>query len=355
MELMAWAPAVSVKVDGKDMSAAFRERLRSLTLTDTAGVQSDTAEIVLSDHLALSRIDLPKTGAEIEVALGYGFSAQVVGLYVAEEIGASGPPDVVTVKAYAAPFGGSNGGKSPINDAKTRSWPEGTKVSAIVAKIAKEAGMTASVSAEAGKVVPGHLDQIDESDMALLSRIARDNGLIFKPGGGKLVMVKAGESTSASGQTIPPVTLTPTQVTRWTLAVKRPEAVKKVVAKHRNLKTNTTEEVEVDSPSGSGGDGSYGDKLLAQVTTTRKVKTTYATKEQATSAAKADADEAYRKSQQLTVDLPGRADLMAEGRLIMSGFRPGVSREWLIAQVNHQMDAQGWRTIVQCDLPPLKK
>ncbi|MBL4929315.1 phage late control D family protein [Fuscibacter oryzae] len=350
---MDWAPAVRVTVDGTDMSAIFRQRLVSMQLTDTAGVQSDTVSIVLADGGPFGKLELPKTGAEIEVALGYGFSAQVVGLYVAEEIGASGPPDQVTIRGYSSPFGGTNGGKAPINDAKTRSWPDGLTVSAIVAKIAKEDGMQAAVSAEAGKVKPGHLDQIDESDMALLSRMARDNGLIFKPGGGKLVMVKAGESTSASGQKIPTVSLRPPQVSRWTLAVKRPEAVKKVVTKYRNLKTNTTEEVEMESPSATGGDGSYGDKLLAQVTTTRKVQTTYTSKETATAAADAAAKEAYRKSQQMDVDLPGRADLMAEGRLILSGFRPGVDREWLIAEVQHQMDSQGWRTRVQCELPPV--
>lgn len=355
---MDWAPAVSVKVDGQDVSEIFRQRLASLTLVDTAGIQSDTVEVVLTDNLPLARLALPSTGAEIEVALGYGFTASIIGLYVAEEIGASGPPDQVTVKGYATPYGDTKGGKAPLNTAKTRSWPDGTKVSAIVAKIAKESGMTAAVSAEAGKVEPGHLDQIDESDMALLARMARDNGLVFKPGGGKLVMVKAGESTTASGQTIPTVTLVPTAATRWALAVRRPEAVKKVVTKYRDLKTSTTVEVEVDATpapstaSSLGAAAEAGNAILSGVTATRKGKTSHSTKAAATAAAKAAADEAKRKAQQLTVDLPGRTDLMAEGRLIMSGFRPGVDREWLITQVTQRMDSGGWRTSVECELPP---
>lgn len=53
-------------------------------------------------------------------------------------------------------------------------------------KIAKEAGFKASVTAEAGKIELPHLDQINESDMALLTRVARENGLIFKAGAARL-------------------------------------------------------------------------------------------------------------------------------------------------------------------------
>lgn len=350
---MDWSPAVSVKVDGKDMTAVFQERLVSVLLVDTAGVQSDTVDLVLSDNLALARLELPPTGAEIEVALGYGFSAQVVGLYIAEEIGASGPPDRVTIKGYASPYGESAGGKSPLNDAKTRSWAEGTKLSAIVAKIARESGLTSAVSAEAGKVVPGHLDQIDESDMSLLTRIARENGLTFKPGGGRLILVKSGESATASGAALPKVELARTDITRWSLSVRRPEAVKRVVTKYRDLATSKTVEVEVDTPATtSKGGSSYGDEILARVRSTKKVVTPYANKASAEAGAKAAADEARRKSQQVRLDLPGRADLMAEGRLILSGLRPGIDREWLIRQVTHQMDDGGWRTSVECELPP---
>ncbi|MCV2448532.1 phage late control D family protein [Paracoccus sp. DMF] len=169
-------------------------------------------------------------GVEITVAFGYLFAAQVMGVYIAEEVEIFGPPGQMRITGYAAAHGKSDGGKSPISTARTRSWPEGTKVSAMVGKIAGESGFKVAVSAGAGEVSLPHIDQIDESDMNLLTRVARDQGLIFKPGGGALVMCKPGESASASGQALPVVALTPKDVTSWSMRRARRAAFDKVVA-----------------------------------------------------------------------------------------------------------------------------
>lgn len=355
MELIDWRAAVKVTVNGQDMTGIFSQRLMSLTITDTAGIQADTLDIVLSDSDPLARLALPATGAEISVALGYGYLAQPIGLYVAEEIEVGGPPDSVSIRAYASSYGETDEGRAAINDQKTRSWPEGTTVSAMVGKIAGESGFEAAVSAEAGKVALPHMDQIDESDIGLLSRVARDNGLIFKPGGGKLVMVKTGESTSAAGEPLPVVVLGPKQLSAWRMAVRRPEAVQKVVTKYRDLEAAETIEVTVTTTPATSLDAASqaGDDILSGKSSTTKVKRTYASRAAAETAAKAAAGESQRKSHQLSLRLPGRADLMAEGRVLMQGFRPGVDREWLIRQVTHRVEpGSGWSCSVEAELPP---
>lgn len=355
MDLIDWRAAVKVTVNGEDVASGFSQRLMSLTITDTAGVQSDTLDIVLSDSDPLARLALPATGAEISVALGYGYLAQPIGIYVVEEIEVSGPPDSVSIRAYASSYGETDEGRSAINDQKTRSWPENTTIAAMVGKIAGESGFEAAVSAEAGKIQLPHQDQIDESDIALLSRVARDNGAIFKPGGGKLVMVKSGESTSAAGEPLPVVQLGPKQISTWRMAVRRPEVSKQVVTKYRDLEAAETIEVTATTtPATSVADASQAGKdILSGKSSTSKIKRTYPSRAAAETAAKAAAQDAQRKSYQLSLRLPGRADLMAEGRVLLQGVRPGVDREWLIRQVTHQVDpGSGWSCSVEAEMPP---
>lgn len=342
---MAWKPAAKVVVNGSDVTGLFLDRLVSLTITDEAGVQSDTAEIILSDHLPLARLQIPPTGGEIAISLGYGFAASLVGLYVAEDVEVSGPPDQIRITAYSASYGSTGGGKSALTDQKTRSWPDGTTVKALVGKIAGECGFEAAVSAAAGDVKPGHLDQINESNMALLTRVARDNGLLFKPGGGKLVMCKEGESTSAGGQPLPVVALGRKQLTSWRMTIKRREAAAKVIATYRDLGAAQTKEVEVTAGGG-------GDRGPAGVTQTKRLRKIYQSEAAAKQAAQAEAGRASRAGVQLSLTLPGNPELMAEGRLQLTGVRHGVDGLWLIKRVTHQIDSGGWRSSVECELPP---
>ena len=341
---MDWKPAAKVVVNGTDVTGLFLDRLVSLTITDEAGIQADTVEIILSDHLAMSRLQIPPTGGEIAVSLGYGFAAAMVGLYIAEDVEVSGPPDQLRIKGYSASYGSTGGGKSTLTDQKTRSWPDGTTVKALVGKIAGEVGFEAAVSAAAGAVSLSHLDQINESDMALLTRIARDNGLLFKPGGGKLVMCKEGESSSAGGQPLPTVALGRSSLTRWRMQLQRREAAAKIVATYRDLGAAETKDVEVSVPGSDRGP--------AGVTQKRRLRKTYPNEAAAKRAAQAEADRAARAGAALSLTMPGRADLMAEGRVQLAGVRPGVDGLWLIKRVTHRIDAGGWQSSVECELPP---
>lgn len=345
---MNWKPAVRVSVNGSDVTSVFMPRVSSITITDTAGIQSDTAEITLTDHMRIARLAIPPAGAEIQIALGYAFSAQIIGTYIADEVEVSGPPDQMRITALAATNGRSDAGRNSLVEQKSRSWPEGTTVKVLVETIAGEGGFDPAVSERAGAVVLPHIDQIDETDLNLLTRIARENGLIFKPGGGGLVMVVTGESTSAAGEPLPTVILTPRDVTSWRMSVQRREAAERVVASYRDL--GAAEWVEVEAETGAYAD----DEVLgpAGVTPVRRVRRTYPNEAAARRGAQAELDRGRAQSRSLSINLPGRTDLMAEGRLNLVGFRPGVSGEWLIKSVTHQMDSGGYRCSVTAELPP---
>ena len=52
-----------------------------------------------------------------------------------------------------------------------------------------------------------------------------------------------------------------------------------------------------------------------------------------------------------SVSLPGRTDLVAEGRVILDGFRDGVNGEWSITRAEHSLDGNGFTTTVEAEQP----
>lgn len=125
MGLIDWKPAFDVTVNGSNVTSIFEERLSSLTLTDEAGVQSDTVEIALTDHLPYAKLEIPPNGAEIEVSLGYTFQRKYMGLFIADSIELGGPPDLMRISGVASVNGTTSGGKTALTEQKNRSWPEG--------------------------------------------------------------------------------------------------------------------------------------------------------------------------------------------------------------------------------------
>lgn len=346
---MDWKPMVRVVVNGGDITSLLMPRVSAITILDTAGIQSDTAEITLADHMRVARLAIPPAGAELVIALGYSFRSQIIGTYIADEVEVSGPPDQMRITAFASANGKSSMGKNSLVEQKSRSWPDKTTVKTLVETIAGEGGFEPAVSEKAGEVELPHLDQLDETDLNLLTRVARENGLIFKPAGGALVMVVTGESTNPSGAPLPVVLLTPKDVTSWRMSIHRREAVEKVITTYRDFTTSTWVEVEVEAPGGAYTE----DEILgrSEITPVRRVRRSQPDETTARRVAQTEVERSYRQSRTLSLTLPGRTDLMAEGRLLLVGFRPGVSGEWLVTSVTHQMDSSGYRCSIVAELP----
>ena len=76
------APAFRILANSEDITAAIRDRFKSMRLTDETGTTSDTVEITLADHDPANPIAVPPTGAELEVFIGYDDQAQRMGLFV---------------------------------------------------------------------------------------------------------------------------------------------------------------------------------------------------------------------------------------------------------------------------------
>lgn len=180
-----------------------------------------------------------------------------------------------------------------------------------------------------------HIDQIAESDINLVTRVAADLDAVAKPGGGRLVVAQRGESVSASGQTLPARRLTPANVSRYSWSTSLREPAGTVVATWRD--TGAAEDKEEQA-----GDGDP----------VRRLRRTFPDQASAAEGAKAEHKKAQRLGTGLNVSLPGDPDLAAEGRLELSGFRSEVDGEWLIRSVTHRLSkGQGYTCDVSAERP----
>lgn len=313
-------PAFRLLANGSDITSVIAPRYTSLRLTDEAGFQSDTLEVTLADNDPANPVRKPPKGAELQLWLGYGLAAMRMGLYVVDEVELSGWPGQMIIRARAAPMEGSKEGKTDLQTQKTRDWPKGTKLQAMVQKIAKEHGLEAQVAKSLQGIVLPHQDQTEESDISFLIRVAKKYDAVVKPGGGKLAVIKRGESKTASGDDMPTVILFATDCTRWTENESAREEDGTVVAFWHDKGAAKRQEVKVGS----------GDPV-------RKLRHNYPDKASAEKAAQAELDKRSRGKNRFACTMPGDPTLAAEARLQLYGFHPDVATDWLITRVQHEV------------------
>ena len=332
MGLVDFLPMFKVEVDGKNITKVLAPRLSSLTVTDGAGVQSDQVSLTLSDTGLFKRLQEPRQGAEIKVWMGYPFQLEYMGLFIADGFQIQGPPDQVIITGSASINGETTSGKTALTDQKKRSWPAGTKLGDMVKKVALEHGLQSSVSQSLLTVALPHIDQIDESDMNLLSRVAREHDAIAKPGNGRLIMAKRGESLTASGKPMPELEITPSDVSTWTYNNNLRARTGAVIATYQDLGQGKQQECQA-------GDGAP----------VRRLKRRYPNKAAAEQAAKSELSRLQRAGRSLSVSMKGNAQAKAEARLLPRKFRSYIDEPWLITQAVHTLDSGGYRTSVTAE------
>lgn len=329
-------PAYRLTANDKDITAAIADRFVSLRLTDESGLESDVLEVRLTDHDPQNRIKRPPRGAELELWLGHDDQVQRMGLFVFDEWERGGWPGYVTFRCRAAVYDQSTKGKTDLQTQKRRSWPNGTKLGDMVAKIAKEHAMDPAVAPALAAIALPHFDQTEESDLSFLLRILKHYDAIVKPAGGKLVVAKRGDSTSIGGAALPTVTLDVKDLGDWHVNQSQRDAPGTVVAYWHSTKQSRRNEISLGS----------GDPV-------KRIRHFFPTADAATRAAQAELDKRKRQQNRFSGSLPGRTDLVAEGKLVLTGFgTDDVDGEWIVKRVEHELDAAGgYRCQVEAELP----
>jgi len=335
-------PVFRITANQEDITAALRERFVSLRLADKAGVESDELTITLADHDPQAPIALPPAGAELHVWLGYDDQADDMGLYVVDSLEVSWPPNQLKIIAKAAPLAVSASGEGSqrawLQTKKSRSWEAGTTLGDMVRTVAAEHGLEPAVQAAMAGIGLSHIDQTDESDMSLLTRLAHQYDGIVKPGGGRLLLAQRAASQSAGseggGQPLPTVTITPDMVSRGRMKLTKRGAAGSVVSRWRDTEAAATLEI-------TEGEGEP----------VQRLQVIHPDEASARAAARAELRRGQRGEQTLDLTLPGNTALMAEGRLSLSGFREGADGEWLVTEVTHRLDRGGFVSQVKGELP----
>ena len=335
-------PAFSLIADRTDITAAITDRLLSLTLADRAGMKSDTLTLRLDDRFLLlqnrhtahpvhnrdGQIELPRKGAELSVSLGYEQKPVKMGLYIVDELELSAPPATLTIRAKAANM------RSSLKAHKTRAFNEMT-LGKLVAVIAAEHGLEPRVGDALARIRLAHLDQTEESDLHLLTRLGKHYDALAKPAGGYLLFVPRGEAKSATGKTLPDISIDPRQLSDYRVTLADRDRYQAVVAKWHNTDTGEHLEVKVGA-----GQPSY------------TLRHTCPDAETAIAAAKAKLEALNRGQSSVRLTLtPGNPQMAAETKLTLSGFRDGINGEWVATEVDHQLSNSGYTTRVLAETP----
>lgn len=331
-------PDYKITANDNDITATIRERFKSLSLADETGTTSDTFEVNLADHLPDAPIAIPKAGAELRVSLGYDGVLVDKGLYIVDEIEMSGEPRTMTIRARAAPYEASTGGKQDLQTQKTRSWKAGTTIGAMVSKMASEHGLKASVSATLAKIALPVTHQSAESDMNLLNRLGKRYDAVAKPAGGTLLFTEKGDSKTSSGADMPRFIITPADVSKWRVTIAKRDSAGTVVAFWHDKGKAARKQVQVGS----------GDPVV-------HIRTPFTDEASALAAAKAKQRERARGEVRVNVTMVGNPTTTAESVMVMDGFRDGVDGEWNVTHAEHYIGPDGYRNHIEAEKPNADK
>ncbi|HCT5133072.1 TPA: phage late control D family protein [Aeromonas hydrophila] len=349
-------PAYQVLVDGKDISAAIRPRLMSMTITDNRGFTADTIEITLDD--SDGQLDMPRRGATLRALIGWQGSALVdKGIYKIDEVEHAGAPDVLTIRGKSADLRGS------MNKLRERSWHQST-VGGIVEQVAATYQLTPCVGGSLKGQLIDHIDQANESDLAFLTRLAGQCDAISTVKSGRLMFTKAGQGTTAKGQPLPAITITRQDGDQHRFSVADRDAYTGVTAYWQDNKAAEKKKVEVKRkrktkpkperplPPGVVVNKKENELLVGSSENVKELRHVYANQANAMRAARAEWERIQRGVAEFDITLAkGRPELYPEQPTTVRRFKPQIDEaDWLLTQVVHDLTNQGYTNRLQLEV-----
>lgn len=321
-------PDFQILADAEDITAIIRDRLLALEIVDEAGIDSDTAKIELDDRPPV--IALPRTGAELDIAIGYRETGVAkMGVYVVDEINLSGPPAKLTIRARAADL------RQQMKAPRTRSF-DNISLGDLVARIAADHGAECFVAPDLAGIALVHIDQVGESDLHILTRLAADYGAVAKPAGRKLLFVPRGEAKNASGKALPEIVLTRGDCSGWRVTI--------------------SERGKYGAVSAAWHDPAAGERKTVTAGSGKpvfEIGRAFSDEAEASQAAVARLAAFHRGEAVLQLDMAGDNRLASEGRLMVSGIRQGIDGKWVNTRVRHVLDRGGYRCSISAETEQL--
>ncbi|UAX41242.1 phage late control D family protein [Pasteurella canis] len=351
---------VKTKDDKKDITQLVSDRLINLTLTDNRGFEADMLDLELSDHDG--KLAIPPRNATIEVAIGWkGRGLIEKGEFSVDEIQFSGAPDKLNICARSADL------KSTLSEKKERSFHK-IKIGELVKRIAEDNKLKDICAERFKSQLIEHIDQQNESDINLLSRIAEQYDAIATVKNGALLFIERGKAKTASGKDIPQITITKKSGDSYTFTINENDNYKAVRAYWHNLDNGKKGEVIIDDNTDvqrvnrttkKGKQSKLKKNVLVQnqplTRDSDQIKTlrhTYKTEASAIQGAKAAFDKMKRGTASFSLTMAyGEPELMPEMPAELKGFKSEIdSSDWIITSVTHSINDSGFTSAVEFEL-----
>ena len=371
-------PAFKVVITTKnkkqqDITQVVSSRLITLSLTDNRGLEADCHNLELSDHDG--KLALPPRNAIISLALGWKGKPLIdKGQYSVDEVqfsGGAGSADRLTIRARAADLKGS------FSEQKERSFDKKT-LGEIIDTIAKENQLKSQVEKELANRLIDHIDQTNESDINLLTRLAEEHGAMCTVKNGTLLFMPLGKGKTVTGKDIPLRKITRKNGDNYNFSIAESENYKAVRAYWHDPDSGKRGEITVDentkivrkkrmTKGRTLKDGTVKGRRLSKRTyreieqqepitsdssQIKSLRHTYASERTAITAAKSAFDKLKRGVATFSLNLAfGEPDLMPETPIALSGFKAEIDNtNWLITQVTHSITDNGYTCGVEMEL-----
>lgn len=328
-------PWIDIRVEDA-ANAVLADRLLSLRATDEARLEADLLEIEIDNRDGA--VAAPRRGVEIALSLGFRETGLLteIGLYRVTALSGGGPVRGMTIIARAAALDG------PIRDPRTHTW-EQVSLAAVARAVAARHGLAVRVAAAFEAPVHASVEQAEESDLNLLTRLAQDAGALATIKGRTLILLEEGAGLTAAGDALPETRLAARDCASWTWRVEDREAFGAVRAFWRDLASAEKRAVEVgDAPPGQPG----------AVFELRRV---FGTEADARRAARVRLNRFARAGATLSLRAPFSPGAAADAPLVLSGFDAVADGRWRIARVEHGLGPQGLITTIEAERPNPKE
>lgn len=310
--------------DGTDLAQKIDPRFLELTLVEKRGGEADELSLTLHNHDG--QLHAPTTGRYIRLALGWESGDDVTvglvdkGAFKVDEVEESGPPDKIVIRARSADFTG------PGRQRRVKVWQEGT-LGAILSAIAARSGLSAQVHPALAAQSVATIEQHNKSDHAFVRDLGQRYDAVATWKNRRLVFMPVGSATTASGATLPTITLTRQSGWQWSC--------------------RQADRGQYDGAEAQWHDASTGKRRTHKTSgqNRKRLKRVYASEAEARQATAAEAKKRARGKRTFTYELAtAETRLQPNAPARLSGWAGAIDgANWLIESVETSLGSSGLR------------
>lgn len=320
-------PIWQVTMDGKDLTGIMSPRLMDLVLTESRSEEADQLDITLSDHDGL--LEIPSRNTKIKVALGWSHIGLVdKGEFNVDEVEHRGTPDQITIRARSASMDGA------LRTRTERSFHK-KSIGDIVKTIASANNLEPVVDKTiAGKVIQ-HIDQVEESDMAFLTRLGKRYDTVATVKEGKLLFLRIAGAKTASGQPMQEKAIYRAEGDQHTYLEASRDTYTGVVSYWRDPRKATKTKV-----------------VVGVIGNAKHLRETYANEQDALDAATSEWERLRRGEASMRITLAmGIPDITPQFVITFPDLKKPINeKKWLVKTISHRLGGGGLVTDLELEV-----